>query len=237
MFDLLAANFAVVISRPAHVGQRCLPPNQLCHHLWNELRLGDQLVVLVRELVQGIDAARHAVSGGVITTDDQEQQIAKVEKRLQERVAPEDDFKRLMTVPGIGTVLATMIYLETGPIDRFASPGNYASYARCVNSEYSSNGKKKGQGNTKNGNKYLSWAFVEAAHFATRFCPEAKRFYERKKAKANTALATKALAHKLARACYHILKEQEPFDMSRCFAWPMTKTGRVNNGTGTKPSQ
>ncbi len=145
-------------------------------------------------------------------------QIAELEKRLQNKVAQEDDFKRLMTVPGIGTVLATMIYLETGPIDRFAGPGNYASYARCVSSEYTSNGKKKGQGNTKNGNKYLAWAFVEAAVYSTRFCPQAKRFYERKKAKANTALAVKALAHKLARACYHILKQREPFQMDRCFA-------------------
>ena len=70
-----------------------------------------------------------------------------------------------------------------------------------------SNGKKMGEGNTKNGNKYLAWAFVEAANFALRFNVEAKRFYERKKAKANTAVATKALAHKLARACYHMLKE------------------------------
>jgi transposase len=145
-------------------------------------------------------------------------QIAELEKRLQNKVAQEDDFKRLMTVPGIGTVLATMIYLETGPIDRFAGPGNYASYARCVSSEYTSNGKKKGQGNTKNGNKYLAWAFVEAAVYSTRFCPQAKRFYERKKAKANTALAVKALAHKLARACYHILKQREPFQMDRCFS-------------------
>ena len=159
-----------------------------------------------------------AIQAHVAVIEVLQQQIAEVEKRLQERVAPEDDFKRLMTVPGIGTVLATMIYLETGPIDRFADAGNYVSYTRCVNSKYSSNGKKKGQGNTKNGNKYLSWAFVEAAHLATRFYPEAKRFYERKKAKGSTALATKALAHKLARACYYILKQREPFDMARCFA-------------------
>lgn len=158
-----------------------------------------------------------AIQAHVAVIEVLQQQIAEVEKRLQERVAPEDDFKRLMTVPGIGTVLATMIYLETGPIDRFADAGNYASYARCVNSKYSSNGKKKGQGNTKNGNKYLSWAFVEAAHLAIRFYPEAKRFYERKKVKGSTALATKALAHKLARACYYILKQREPFNMARCF--------------------
>jgi transposase len=66
--------------------------------------------------------------------------------------------------------------------------------------------------------KYLSWAFVEAANFALRFCPEAKRFYERKKAKTNPIVAIKALAHKLARACFHILKERKPFDVTRCFA-------------------
>lgn len=51
-----------------------------------------------------------------------------------------------------------------------------------------------------------------------RFNAEAKRFYERKKAKTNSIVATKALAHKLARACYHILKERKPFDATRCFA-------------------
>ena len=46
----------------------------------------------------------------------------------------------------------------------------------------------------------------------------AKRFHERKKAKTNTVVAIKALAHKLARACFHILKEKKPFDVTRCFA-------------------
>jgi transposase len=87
-----------------------------------------------------------------------------------------------------------------------------------VDSRRESNGKKKGEGNAKNGNKYLAWAFVEAVNFALRCCPEAKRFYERKKRKTNSIVATKALAHKLARACYHMLREQKPFDVSRCFA-------------------
>ncbi len=71
------------------------------------------------------------------------------------------------------------------------------------------------KGNAKNGNKYLAWAFVEAANFALRCCPQAKRFYERK---TNGIVATKAPAHKLARACYHMLRGQKPFDVSRCFA-------------------
>jgi transposase len=145
-------------------------------------------------------------------------QIDLLGKRLQENVGARTDYGLLTSVPGIGQVLATTILLETGPIERFAAPGNFASYARCVDSVRTSNGKKKGEGNAKNGNKYLAWAFVEAANFALRYCAEAKRFYERKKAKTNNVVAIKALAHKLARACFHILKERKPFDVTRCFA-------------------
>lgn len=145
-------------------------------------------------------------------------QIDLLEKRLQESVRARAEYSLLTSTPGIGQVLATTILLETGPIERFAAAGNFASYARCVDSRHTSNGKKKGEGNTKNGNKYLAWAFVEAANFALRYCPEAKRFYERKKARTNNVVAIKALAHKLARACFHMLKEKKPFDVKRCFA-------------------
>lgn len=146
------------------------------------------------------------------------EQINLLEKRLQERLGERIEYALLTSVPGIGRILAAIILLETGPIERFDAVDNYASYARCVDSRNMSNGKKKGQGNAKNGNKYLVWAFVEAANFALRFNAQAKRFYERKKAKTNNLVATKALAHKLARACYHILKERTAFDINRCFA-------------------
>ncbi len=159
-----------------------------------------------------------AVKANVAVIATLQAQIEVLEKRLQERVKPRPQYGLLTSVPGIGRTLATVILLETGPIDRFADVGNFASYARCVDSVHTSNRKKKGEGNVKNGNKYLAWAFVEAANFARRFCPEAKRFHERKQAKTNNIVATKALAHKLARACYHILKEGKPFDVTRCFA-------------------
>jgi transposase len=147
-----------------------------------------------------------------------QQQIAVLEARLKERVSLRPDYRLLRTVPGIGEVLATTIMLEAGPVSRFAAVGNFASYCRCVDTVRESNGKKKGEGNGKNGNKYLAWAFVEAANFALRYCPQAKSFYERKKRKTNVVVAIKALAHKLARACFHILREQKPFDVNRCFA-------------------
>jgi transposase len=144
-------------------------------------------------------------------------QIARLEARLHEGVQPREEHALLRTVPGIGEVLSTIILLEVGDIARFPGPGNFASYARCVDSARYSNGKKKGAGNTKNGNAYLVWAFVEAANFARRFNADARRFFDRKKAKTNSVVATKALAHKLARACYHILKEKQSFDVKRCF--------------------
>ena len=145
-------------------------------------------------------------------------EIDRLEQRLHRCVRLRPEFGLLTSVPGIGQTLATLIMLEVGTIERFAAVGNFASYARCVDSARISNGKKKGQGNVKNGNAYLAWAFVEAANFARRYCVEARRFYERKKARTNGVVATKALAHKLARACYHMLKENTPFDVKRCFA-------------------
>ena len=103
-------------------------------------------------------------------------------------------------------------------MERFEEVGHFASYARCVGSSRWSNGKKKGEGNRKNGNKYLAWAFIEAAHYSVRFNERVRRFYQRKKAKTNKIIAAKAVAHKLARACYHVLKEQTPFDDARAFA-------------------
>ena len=159
-----------------------------------------------------------AVQSNVAVIQTLNQQIDKLETRLRERVDQSCEYQLLTSAPGIGQVLATTILLETGAIERFREVGHFASYARCVDSVRLSNGKKKGEGNTKNGNVYLAWAFVEAAHFARRYCPEAKRFFDKKRAKTNNAVATKALAHKLARACYHMLKDKQPFDVKRCFA-------------------
>src|ERR1700752_1201726 len=145
-------------------------------------------------------------------------QIEILERTVRDRVKLRPEFCFLKTVPGIGQNLGLTVRLETGDIGRFAGVGNYASYCRCVGSQKLSNGKKKGKGNTKNGNKYLSWAYVEAANFAVRFNAKIKSFYQRKKSKTNGIVAIKAVAHKLCRACYYIMKDQVAFDVSKAFA-------------------
>jgi transposase len=163
----------------------------------------------------------HALMGGEITRRARcwlDRAVQKLEQELQQQIQPRADYQLLQSVPGIGPVLGTTIALETGTIERFASAGNYASYARCVKSEKISNGKRKGQGNKKNGNKYLAWAFLEAGHYGAIWDLRIKRYYQRKKAKGHILVAKKAVANKLARACYHVLKRHEAFDVTRAFS-------------------
>ena len=144
-------------------------------------------------------------------------QIKQLEKSILSQVEPVASFEWLKTVPGIGDILAEAILLETGDITRFKGPGNFASYCRCVDSRRESNGKKKGENNRKNGNRYLAWAFIEAANFAVRYSDKAKRFYLKKEKSTNSIIARKALAHKLARSCYWVMRNQEAFNQDRVF--------------------
>jgi transposase len=145
-------------------------------------------------------------------------QIHRLEKSVLGRVKLREEFRLLKTTPGIGDILALTIMLETGAVSRFPSVGDFASYCRCVDSKKISNKKKKGEGNVKNGNRYLAWAFVEAANFAIRFSAPIQRFYQRKTKRTNAIVAIKAIAHKLARAAYYILRDQVAFDVSKAFA-------------------
>ena len=139
------------------------------------------------------------------------QKIKQLEKAIIQKVKLNKAFKYLLTVPGIGNILAMTIMLEVGDINRFPKVGNFTSYCRCVPSRRLSDGKSKGSGNRKNGNRYLSWAFTEAVHLGRRYNERFRRYYNRKVAQANTSLATKALGNKLARICYYIMRDQVPF--------------------------
>jgi len=145
------------------------------------------------------------------------QQIRAIEKAVLPQVKLRPEFEVLLAVTGIGQILALTIMLEAGDIRRFAKAGNYASYCRCVKSQKLSDTKKKGEGNRKNGNRYLSWAYVEAANFAVRYSPRAKAFHQRKCAKTKKVVAIKALANKLARASFYILRDQCAFDEKRLY--------------------
>jgi transposase len=145
------------------------------------------------------------------------QQSKTLEKAVQKRLKHTSAYAQLQTVDGIGTILAQTIVLETGDMGRFPTVGNDASFCRCVGSTKISNGKRKGHGNVKNGNPYLEWASMKAAQFAMRFRPTVQRFCQRKQVKSHLMIARKAVAHKLARACYYIMRDLVPFDVHKAF--------------------
>ena len=144
-----------------------------------------------------------------------DREIRQIEKAVEPRVKLTRGYERLLGVPGIGRILTMTIMLETGPLTRFPGPGNYASYCRAVKTEHTSNERKKGEGNGKSGNRYLAWAYIEAANFAVRYSPELRAWYERKAARTKRVVALKALANKLAKACYFILRDGVEFDVKR----------------------
>lgn len=172
----------------------------------------------IAEVCAGNELRALAIRSNLAVLSCLDEQIKGVERVVLGKAKLKPEFKKLLTVDGIWHILAMTIMYEAGSMDRFAKVGQFASYGRCVGSSRWSNGKKKGEGNRKNGNKYLAWAFVEAAHFAVRSNERIRRFYDRKKAKTNGIVAVKAVAHKLARACYHVLKDQVPFEETRAFA-------------------
>lgn len=179
-----------------------------------------RLVELTPADLQGmLPEAEHvlAVTSSLAVVHCLGQQIKTLEKTVNTCLKPTPAYAQLQTVAGIGTTLAQTIVLETGDIGRFPTVGHYASYCRCVGSTKISNGKRKGHGNVKNGNPYLEWAYMEAAQFAIRFSPTVQRFYQRKQAKSHVMIARKTVAHKLARACYYIMRDLVPFDVHKAF--------------------
>jgi transposase len=144
-------------------------------------------------------------------------EISAIENMITKKLKVRKEFAKLMTVPGIGKILTLTIMLEVGDIHRFPTVGDYSSYCRCVKSIRTSAGKVIGYGDRRNGNKYLSWAYVEAAQAARRFHETVRSFYEKKMSKTNRIVAIKALSHKLTRASYYVLRDQVDYDPARLF--------------------
>ena len=161
-------------------------------------------------------------------------EITRLEKAVLEKGKLKEEFQILLGTPGIGDIIGLAISLEVGDINRFKNPGNYVSYARCAPSGKWSNEKKKGEGNRKNGNKYLCWAYVEAANFTIRYCPYAKAYFEKKlKKTGKKVVAIKSVAAKLAKANYFMLKNGVKYEPEKAFGIPK----RNRKGHGSKPSR
>jgi transposase len=124
-------------------------------------------------------------------------------------------FYRLRSVPGIGKILALVILYEIQDIHRFPRVQDFVSYCRLVKCAKESAGKKYGTSGKKIGNAYLKWAFSEAAVLFLRNNPEGQQYLARLEKKHGKGKALTILAHRLARAVYHLLTRGEAFDRQK----------------------
>lgn len=186
---------------------------------------GQQLTLQETKKLEPADAARlyehpaHQLIAQVQTThiDGLSKSIQKIEKAVLACAREIPLYSKLLTIPGIGRILGMTITMEVGDIGRFQTDGDFASYCRAVDAQRLSNGKQKADNNQKCGNRYLAWAFVEAANFARRFDEHSRRWYDRKANRTSKVIATKALACKLAKAAWHVMAHQADYDPARMF--------------------
>ena len=149
--------------------------------------------------------------------DSLDELIGDVELYLDRTVKVDDadSFYRLRSIPGVGKILALVLFYEIHDIGRFASEGEFLSYARLVRPLKTSAGKVKGGGGAKIGNAHLKWAFSEAACLLARESGQAKRFLARKEKQHGKPKALGILAARLGRAVYHMLRQKRAFDAKR----------------------
>jgi transposase len=187
-----------------------------------EMKLGALKGLEVKEAQQLYEhPANQLIAGLQIKHVEQlTQSIEQIEKGVLASARELPYYAKLATLPGVGKILGMTITMEVGDSKRFADPGNFASYCRTVEAKRTSNSKSKGDNNSKCGNKYLAWAFVEAANFARRYDRQCRKWYDRKAAKTNNIIATKALACKLAKAAWYLMAQGTDYDAQRMFGQP-----------------
>ena len=174
------------------------------------------LQAMNRRLPELPPETRRSVEQELALLDDMAKQIDQAERRIHEVIAVTPQIKLLMSLPGVGPVLAITIALEVGDIGRFPDNAHLASYSGTVPRVSSSGGKTRFGKTRPDVNHYLKRAFVEAANVVvlnqTRWpSRHVVQLYQRVKANKGHGKAAVAVARHLAESTYWVLKKEEPY--------------------------
>lgn len=143
--------------------------------------------------------------------DELDQHIARTDQRVTRLVEGDESVTLLKTIPGIGNFFAVLIAHEVDEIGRFAHEKKLFSYMGLIPSTYSSWGQTFHGRLTKQGNRYLRWAMVEAVWPALRTDGELRVYYERMKARKGPNPAKVATARRLATIVYRVLSQKRAY--------------------------
>jgi len=162
--------------------------------------------------------------------DQLQPQIAELDTAVAQAAAANPAAVDLMTQPGVGPVTALAFVLTLGPVERFQNSRQVVSYLGLNPSEYSSGGRQRLGGISKQGNSMLRWLLVEAAQTAARFDPELRRKYQRLKFRRGGSVAKVALARRLAVRLYGRLRQ------SKTETQPVRMPGSSGSGVVLPPA-
>ena len=164
-------------------------------------------------------SVRKSVEVDLAVIDSLNNILSKLEWHI-EKTARNHDYKTLMllrSVPGVGSILGLVILYEIHDIRRFPSVQDFSSYARLIKPVKESDGKWAGKSNKKIGNHHLKYAVKEATILLLRSSEQAKSYVEKLERKYNKGKALGILTHKLGRAIYFMLKNDEAFNVNKFF--------------------
>lgn len=162
------------------------------------------------------EQARWASQQMLKQSDGLREQIGQFEKRLKQLVEVTTDMQWLMSLPGVGVILAATMALELGDIHRFASAEHLAAYAGTTPRVHASGGHVRYGRTRPDVNRYLKWAFAEAGNSVAvnhLRCPErhVSQLYRRLRERKGHSKAVGAVARHLAEAAFHVLSRQQAY--------------------------
>ena len=165
-------------------------------------------------------AVQMSVAANLDMIETYDQVLAVLEQEIVKSAREHDPtaYALLKTIPGVGRIIALNLLYEIEDINRFPRVQDFASYCRLVKCAKESNGKKYGTAGKKIGNAHLRWAFSEAAQLFLKGNEQGQRYLQKIASRHGKGKALSILAHKLGRAVYFMLKNNQGFDMNRFLA-------------------
>lgn len=140
------------------------------------------------------------------------ERISTTEGLIKDLSKGDEAVRWLSSIPGVGAFISVLVRYEVDDISRFRDAKKFASYTGLIPSTYASGDRMMHGRLTKQGNKWLRWAFVEAVRPAITSSPWLRRYYEKIKKRLGSKDACVATARKLAELAWTVWTEKRFYE-------------------------